>query len=66
LIVGAGTIINLFRAGARLLALADGLVGARQHIAFGGDIQPLWKVILVLLLTGGWVLGIVVLILIGL
>jgi len=29
----------------------------RQHIAFGGDTQPLWKVILVLLLTGGWMLG---------
>jgi len=29
----------------------------RQHIAFGGDTQPLWKVILVLLLTGGWALG---------
>jgi len=31
----------------------------RQHIAFGGDIQPVWKVVLVLLLTGGWILGIV-------
>ncbi len=40
----------------------------RQHIAFGGDTQPLWKVILVLLLTGvcGWVLGFVVLFLISL
>ena len=30
----------------------------RQHIAFGGDTQPLWKVILVLVLTGSWILGI--------
>jgi len=29
----------------------------RQHIAFGGDIQPFWKVILVLVLTGGWMLA---------
>jgi energy-coupling factor transporter ATP-binding protein EcfA2 len=29
----------------------------RQHIALGGDTQPLWKVILVLLLTGGLMLG---------
>jgi hypothetical protein len=37
----------------------------RQHIAFGGDTQPLWKVILVLVLAGGWFLAFVVLILIG-
>jgi hypothetical protein len=37
----------------------------RQHIAFGGDIQPLWKVILVLLLTGGWILGVVFLFLLA-
>jgi len=36
----------------------------RQHIAFGGDTQPLWKVILVILLTGGWFLGSVVLVLV--
>ncbi|MCM3873168.1 MAG: hypothetical protein ND895_20995 [Pyrinomonadaceae bacterium] len=38
----------------------------RQHIAFGGDTQPLWKVILVLLLTGGWMLGFFVFLLIAL
>ncbi len=38
----------------------------RQHIAFGGETQPLWKVILVLLLTGGWMLGLFFLFLIGL
>lgn len=38
----------------------------RQHLAFGGDTQPLWKVILVLLLTGGWMLGFFVLLMIGL
>ena len=38
----------------------------RQHLAFGGDTQPLWKVILVLLLTGGWMLGLFVLLLISL
>jgi hypothetical protein len=37
----------------------------RQHIAFGGDTQPLWKVILVLLLTGGWILGVVFLFLLA-
>ncbi len=37
----------------------------RQHIAFGGDTQPLWKVILVLLLTGGWMLGVFVILVIG-
>jgi hypothetical protein len=37
----------------------------RQHIAFGGDTQPLWKVILVLLLTGGWMLGVVFLFLLA-
>jgi hypothetical protein len=38
----------------------------RQHIAFGGDTQPLWKVILVLLLSGGWMLGAFVFLVIGL
>ena len=37
----------------------------RQHIAFGGDTQPLWKVILVLLLTGGWGLGFFLLLLVS-
>ena len=37
----------------------------RQHIAFGGDTQPLWKVILVLLLTGGWMLGLFIFFLIS-
>ncbi len=38
----------------------------RQHIAFGGDTQPLWKVILVLVLTGGWMFAFVVFLLSGL
>jgi hypothetical protein len=38
----------------------------RQHIAFGGDIQPLWKVILVLVLAGGWLFAFLVLIFITL
>lgn len=29
----------------------------RQHVALGGDNQPLWKVILVLLIAGGWFLA---------
>ena len=32
----------------------------RQHIAFGGPTQPLWKVILVLLIAGGWLLALLV------
>lgn len=33
----------------------------RQHLALGGDTQPLWKVILVLVIAGGWYLGSLVL-----
>jgi conflict system STAND superfamily ATPase len=31
----------------------------RQHLAFGGSTQPIWKVILVLLIAGGWWLALV-------
>ena len=38
----------------------------RQHIAFGGDTQPLWKVLLVLVIAGGWFLAVALYVIIAL